>query len=85
MCQLNIKQELCKSSHSKWFKWKVLNVLLHEYWLQISVYPEENSREGGMGRRRERKKRRREREKGREEQRRKELRGAGTISSIWLT
>lgn len=40
MCQLNIKQDLCKSSHSKWFKQKVLNFFLHEYWPQIAQYPE---------------------------------------------
>lgn len=38
MCQLNIKQDLCKSSHSKWFKQKVLNFFLCKYWLQISQY-----------------------------------------------
>lgn len=39
MCQLNIKQDLCKSSHSKWFKRKVLNFFLHKYWLQRARYP----------------------------------------------
>ena len=39
MCQLNIKQDLCKSSHSKWFKQKVLNFFLHEYWPQITCTP----------------------------------------------
>lgn len=35
-CQLNIKQDLCKSSHSKWFKWKVLNFFPGKYGLQIA-------------------------------------------------
>ena len=40
MCRLNVKQDLCKSSHSQWFKQKVLNFFLPEYWPQIAQYPE---------------------------------------------
>lgn len=39
MCQLNIKQDLGKSSPSKWFKWKFLNFFFLKYWLWIAQYP----------------------------------------------